>query len=247
MNLIENKTARRFCIKCDKLHWHTLPSFDVKLHIGLILVSFLTCGLGFIPYLIWFDYANSWKCKFCGYQDPYSLKTLRRLNQASTSVLPNEGSRPQNPYFNQEIPDSDLYEDYDEDYATEDNSRPPQPFVKPAKRKGKMSNSSAWKNRPPNMSHKEYWAWHDTLYLGGSFRSKEWSERAREAKRRDGRRCVECGATESLETDHIIELSRGGSNDFENLQTLCHSCHQIKTKLNRKKQFRGGMRNKWDY
>lgn len=45
---------------------------------------------------------------------------------------------------------------------------------------------------------------------------------------RDGRRCLLCGATEPLEVDHRIPLARGGTNDLENLQTLCAPCNRRK-------------------
>jgi 5-methylcytosine-specific restriction endonuclease McrA len=48
---------------------------------------------------------------------------------------------------------------------------------------------------------------------------------------RDGYRCRECGATNletSLEVDHIIPVSQGGTDELENLQTLCCMCNRAK-------------------
>lgn len=42
---------------------------------------------------------------------------------------------------------------------------------------------------------------------------------------RDGYRCVRCGATDDLSLDHIVPVSRGGKNDYENLQTMCRPCN----------------------
>ena len=41
--------------------------------------------------------------------------------------------------------------------------------------------------------------------------------------------CAVCGAVADLETDHIIPLHRGGSNEWKNLQSLCKPCHVVKT------------------
>lgn len=42
---------------------------------------------------------------------------------------------------------------------------------------------------------------------------------------RDGRQCVKCGSGEDLTIDHIISVYRGGSDDDDNLQTLCNRCN----------------------
>ena len=43
--------------------------------------------------------------------------------------------------------------------------------------------------------------------------------------KRDGYRCTKCGSKYDLCIHHIIEVSKGGSNDDENLTTLCIFCH----------------------
>ena len=49
-----------------------------------------------------------------------------------------------------------------------------------------------------------------------------------EVFKKDGYRCVECGALEMLEVDHIIPVSQGGSDELDNLQTLCRTCNRAK-------------------
>lgn len=43
-------------------------------------------------------------------------------------------------------------------------------------------------------------------------------------------RCIKCGAKRNLEIDHIKPISDEGTNDIENLQTLCYRCHKRKSK-----------------
>lgn len=46
--------------------------------------------------------------------------------------------------------------------------------------------------------------------------------------KRDGCKCLICGSTDNLTLDHIIPISRGGSNEKENLQTFCSKCNNDK-------------------
>lgn len=41
-------------------------------------------------------------------------------------------------------------------------------------------------------------------------------------------KCVDCGSRERLEYDHIIPLSRGGSNTARNLELRCQTCNRKK-------------------
>ena len=54
-------------------------------------------------------------------------------------------------------------------------------------------------------------------------------ERVRhEVWRRDRGSCVECGSRARLEFDHIIPVSRGGSNTVRNLELRCEPCNRHK-------------------
>ena len=45
---------------------------------------------------------------------------------------------------------------------------------------------------------------------------------------RDGYACTYCGADKQLEGDHVVPLSRGGSNTLVNLATACRPCNLSK-------------------
>lgn len=46
---------------------------------------------------------------------------------------------------------------------------------------------------------------------------------------RDGGKCVKCGGHEKLEYDHVIPVSKGGSNTERNIQLLCEKCNRAKS------------------
>ncbi len=47
--------------------------------------------------------------------------------------------------------------------------------------------------------------------------------------RRDQGKCCNCGSKEKLEYDHIIPVSKGGSNTERNIQLLCEKCNRSKS------------------
>ena len=65
------------------------------------------------------------------------------------------------------------------------------------------------------------------LNAQGSFTTQEWLD----LKESHGNRCLCCGKPEcecKLTIDHIVPLSKGGSNSIDNLQPLCLSCNSSK-------------------
>ena len=54
-----------------------------------------------------------------------------------------------------------------------------------------------------------------------------------EVFKRDGYKCVECGASKedgaTLHIDHKIPVSKGGTDELDNLQTLCSDCNLNKS------------------
>jgi hypothetical protein len=49
-----------------------------------------------------------------------------------------------------------------------------------------------------------------------------------EVWRRDSGKCARCGSRENLEYDHIVPISKGGSNTARNIELLCEKCNRSK-------------------
>lgn len=54
-----------------------------------------------------------------------------------------------------------------------------------------------------------------------------WREIRHEVLRRDNRCCQVCGREHSGQVHHVIPRSKGGTDDFSNLITLCGKCHML--------------------
>jgi hypothetical protein len=66
--------------------------------------------------------------------------------------------------------------------------------------------------------------------LGWTFPSypENWTYLRQDVLARDGFCCRKCGTSiRPLQVDHIVPLSRGGTNNLGNLQTLCLRCHSF--------------------
>ena len=69
---------------------------------------------------------------------------------------------------------------------------------------------------------------HIRAFDGQRLPSEDWQIVRSIVLERDGHACTYCGAGRQLEGDHIVPLSRGGSNAFFNLATACRPCNLSK-------------------
>ena len=61
----------------------------------------------------------------------------------------------------------------------------------------------------------------------GKFTPREWVIKKLEY----GNTCAVCGKSGKLTIDHIIPLSKGGTNDIDNIQPLCPTCNYTKSDM----------------
>ncbi len=80
------------------------------------------------------------------------------------------------------------------------------------------------KNRPEQTNARKQRRRAKLLEVGGSYSAKEWNE----LKRKYGNLCLCCREEKPLTVDHVIPLSKGGTNDIDNIQPLCVSCNSRK-------------------
>jgi 5-methylcytosine-specific restriction endonuclease McrA len=65
------------------------------------------------------------------------------------------------------------------------------------------------------------------------YQTADWRARRMRILTRDAFRCRSCGRVASghnVNVDHVVPLADGGTDDDDNLQTLCRSCHGRKTR-----------------
>jgi hypothetical protein len=59
--------------------------------------------------------------------------------------------------------------------------------------------------------------------------ASEWTVICSQVYERDGRVCAYCGDVDGPhQIDHVLPLSRGGTNDLDNLQVACKPCNTSK-------------------
>lgn len=61
--------------------------------------------------------------------------------------------------------------------------------------------------------------------LRDSAAEARWQQARRVVLARDGRRCAECGGTDSLHVHHLVPRALGGPDEPSNLIVLCEGCH----------------------
>lgn len=89
--------------------------------------------------------------------------------------------------------------------------------------------------------HKQHSGWFNNECTKGNRHQrgygKDWDKAKNQALLRDDYLCVKCDevgiVTAATTVDHIIPKVQGGTDDPENLQSLCDVCHKKKTALER--------------
>ena len=87
--------------------------------------------------------------------------------------------------------------------------------------------NTAWKHANRNIHNESNKKRKEAAKAGGNFTAQEWADLVSSC----GYQCLCCGKKEpdvSMTVDHIVPLSKGGSNTIDNLQPLCGTCNSKK-------------------
>lgn len=82
--------------------------------------------------------------------------------------------------------------------------------------------------RSKNRDKVYHWAKNRSYKLRGASSShtlQEWKN----LLLANGNKCIACGSTEKITKDHIIPISKNGSNNISNIQPLCYICNSRKS------------------
>lgn len=80
------------------------------------------------------------------------------------------------------------------------------------------------KNNPERISHLKARRYAREKDAEGSHTLEEWQN----LKHKHDNKCVHCGETKKLTKDHIVPLSKGGTDYINNIQPLCRNCNSKK-------------------
>jgi 5-methylcytosine-specific restriction endonuclease McrA len=72
-------------------------------------------------------------------------------------------------------------------------------------------------------------------YANYILKSDEWQKKRNQVIKRDKNRCRNCGTTIDLQVHHK-NYDRFGNESLDDLVTLCYTCHEKITRLNKKKR-----------
>jgi 5-methylcytosine-specific restriction endonuclease McrA len=80
----------------------------------------------------------------------------------------------------------------------------------------------------------KFYSQHSFIRLGDGadiLSGKDWKIRRQECAERDDYRCRYCGrdiAGNFADPHHVVPRGNGGSDNMDNLRTLCRDCHNLK-------------------
>ena len=83
------------------------------------------------------------------------------------------------------------------------------------------------KNHPENISHLKARRYAREKGAEGSHTLNDWNK----LKESCGYLCLHCGEKKKLTKDHIMPLSKGGSDYITNIQPLCKNCNSKKSNI----------------